>query len=143
MNKTIEHFKQQIGQTITQTPSPVGLWLKGKLVDIELGSLTADIVIREEMTNPAGMMHGGAAALICDEMIGAAVASLEKTVPFVSVNLNTEFLRPVRKGDTVRAKSEIVRNGKTVINAECKIYNQQAKLVAKAQSNLVAVVKAN
>jgi uncharacterized protein (TIGR00369 family) len=143
MNKTIEYFKQQIGQTITQTPSPVGLWLKGKLIDIELGSLTADIVVREEMTNPAGMLHGGSAALICDELMGAAVASLEKPNPFVSVNLHTEFLRPIRKGDTIRAKSEIIRNGKNVINAECKIYTAQGKLAVKSQSNLTAIQKPN
>ena len=139
MNKTIEHFRKQLGKIVTETPSPVGIWLKGKLIDIELGSLTADIEIRPEMTNPAGMLHGGSAALICDELIGAAVASLEKPVPFVSANLHTEFLRPAKKGDIIRAKSEIIRNGRNMINAECKIYNQKGKLLVKAQSNLVAV----
>lgn len=141
MNKTIEFFKRQLGKTITESPSPVGRWLKGTLVDIVPGSLTAEIEVREEMTNPGGMLHGGSAALICDELIGAAVASLEKPLPFVSVNLHTEFLRPAMKGDIVRAKSEVIRNGKTVINAECKIYSQQGKLLVKAQSTLTAVIK--
>ena len=139
MNKTVEFFKKQIGKPIKETPSPVGLWLGGTLTDIEEGSLTADIKIRTEMTNPEGMLHGGTAALICDEMIGAAVASLEKGNFFVSINLHTEFLRPAKKGDTIRAKSQVIKNGKNVINAECKIFNSQNKIVAKAQSNLIRV----
>ncbi len=139
MNKTVEFFRSQIGQVITNGPSPAGRWLKGKLIDIEPGSLTVEFEVREELSNPGGTLHGGAAALICDEMIGSAVASLEKPYPFVSINLNTEFLRPALKGETIRAKSEIIRNGNKVINAECKIYNLNGKLLVKAQSNLVTL----
>ncbi|MEA2041906.1 MAG: PaaI family thioesterase [Bacteroidota bacterium] len=139
MNSTVKFFKQQEGHIIKNSPSEVGNWLGGKLLEIEEGRMKAEIKVRHEMTNPAKMLHGGAMALICDEMIGAAVAMLEKPSHFVSVNLNTEFLRPAKQNDTITAVSEIIRNGNTVINAECKIFNDKNKLIAKAQSNLVKV----
>jgi len=138
MNQIIERFKAQIDKEITQSQSPVGMWLGGVLREIEEGKVTIDLVVKSEMTNPAGMLHGGASALIADEMIGITVATLNLPMFFVSVNLSTEFLYGAKKGDTVRAKAEIIRKGKTIINAECKIYNLEGKLLAKASSNLVA-----
>jgi uncharacterized protein (TIGR00369 family) len=138
MNQIIERFKSQVGKEITESPSPVGRWLGGILREIEEGKVVADITIRPEMTNPIGMVHGGTLALISDEMIGVAVASLNLQTFFVSINLNTEFLFGAKNGETIRAVSEIIRKGKTVINAECKIYNLSGKLLSKSTSNLVA-----
>ena len=135
MNKVVNFFKAQIGKEIEQSPSPVGMWLKVILIEVNKGSITADIKVRDEMTNPGGMLHGGMIALIADEMIGATIATLDLPHFFVSVNLNTDFLYPVKKGETVRAETKIIRKGKNIIHTECKIYNSENKLIAKAQSN--------
>ena len=135
MNKTVEFFKSQIGKEIAQTPSPVGMWLKPVLREVSEGSVTAEIKVREEMTNPAGMLHGGIITLIADEIIGATIATLELPDFFPSVNLYTDFLYPVKKGETVTAKTEIIRKGKNIINTECKIYNSENKMIAKSQAN--------
>ncbi|MCD4791959.1 MAG: PaaI family thioesterase [Bacteroidales bacterium] len=142
MNKTVEFFRNQIGKEITQTPSPVGMWLKPVLREVSEGSVTANITVREEMTNPAGMLHGGIITLIADEIIGATIATLELPDFFPSVNLYTDFLYPVKKGETVTARTIIIRKGKNIINTECKIYNSENKLIAKANSNNIKVSKA-
>ncbi len=142
MNKTVEFFRNQIGKEITQTPSPVGMWLKPVLREVSEGSVTASITVREEMTNPAGMLHGGIITLIADEIIGATIATLELPDFFPSVNLYTDFLYPVKKGETVTARTIIIRKGKNIINTECKIYNSENKLIAKANSNNIKVSKA-
>ncbi|NPA45565.1 MAG: PaaI family thioesterase [Chlorobi bacterium] len=135
MNKTVEFFRTQIGKVIEHSPSAVGLWLKPVLKEVDEGKLTADFVVREEMTNPMKMLHGGIIALICDEMIGASIATLELPDFFPSVNLHTDFLYGAKLGDTITAKAEIIRKGKNIINTECKIYNSDNKLIAKASSN--------
>lgn len=137
MNQVLESLKKSIGREITESPSPVGKWLGGVLIDIEEGRATVDFTVRPEMTNPMGMVHGGTLALIADEMIGIAVATLNNSNYFVSINLSNEFLYGAKKGETIRASSEIIRNGKNVINAECKIYNLSGKLLSKSSSNLV------
>ena len=136
-NNIVEFFKQQIGKVVTNSPSPAGIWLGGILREVEEGWLVVDFEVRKEMTNPAEMLHGGMTALIADEMIGATIATLDRPNFYVSVSLNTEFLYGVKKGETVTAETEIIRKGKNVINTECKIYNKDKKLVAKASSNNV------
>jgi uncharacterized protein (TIGR00369 family) len=133
-------LKDAIGKEAKEiSPSPFGRWLNGKLIDAQPGKLVAEFIVRDEMTNPAGIMHGGAIAAIIDEIIGMTTFSLGKNGFYVAVNLNIDFLRPGKKGETVRAKTEIIRDGKSMAHAECKIFNQEGKLMAKATSNLAIV----
>ncbi|RLD48498.1 MAG: PaaI family thioesterase [Bacteroidetes bacterium] len=135
MNKTVEFFKAQIGKEITQSPSPVGMWLRPVLLNVEEGSIKTEIMIRPEMTNPAGMLHGGMIALISDEIIGATIATLEMSDFYPSVNLYTDFLNGAKLGEKITVETIIIRKGKNIINTECKIYNSHQKLIAKSQSN--------
>ncbi len=140
-NKTVEFFKTQIGSELKHSPSPVGIWLKPVLKDVQEGSITAEYFVRDEMTNPVGTMHGGIIALIADEMIGASIATLELSNIFVSVNLSTDFLYPVKKGEIVIAKTDIIRKGNTIIHTECKFFNAENKLIAKACANNIRINK--
>ena len=137
MNKTVEFFKSQIGKVIEHSPSAVGMWLKPVLKEVNEGKLTAEFIVRKEMTNPANMLHGGIIALISDEMIGASIATLEMPDFFPSVNLHTDFLYGAKLGETITAKAEIIRKGKNIINTECKIYNSNNKIIAKSTSNSI------
>lgn len=130
-------FKELIGKEAKDvSPSPFGRWLNGKLIDASAGSLTIEFVVREELTNPAGIMHGGAIAGLIDEVIGMTTFSLGKTGFYVAVNLNIDFLRPGKLGEKLRVVSEVIRDGRTMAHAECKVYNEEGKLIAKAASNL-------
>ncbi|MCP9767955.1 PaaI family thioesterase [Lacihabitans sp. LS3-19] len=131
-------FKELIGkQAKDSSPSPFGRWLNGTLLEAKVGSITVEFEIREELTNPGGIMHGGAIAAIIDEVIGMTTFSLGKPGFYVAINLNIDFLRPGLKGEKIKAVSEVIRDGKTMAHAECKIFNQEGKLIAKAASNLV------
>lgn len=130
-------FKELIGKEAKDvSPSPFGRWLNGKLIEASAGSLTIEFVVREELTNPAGIMHGGAIAGLIDEVIGMTTFSLGKTGFYVAVNLNIDFLRPGKLGEKLRVVSEVIRDGRTMAHAECKVYNEEGKLIAKAASNL-------
>ncbi len=135
MNKTVEFFKNQIGKEITQSPSPAGMWLKPVLLEVEEGKLKAEFTVRPEMTNPAGMLHGGMITLISDEITGATIATLEMPDFYPSVNLYTDFLSSAKLGEKVIAEAEIIRKGKNIINTECRIYTSEGRLIAKSQSN--------
>jgi len=137
MNKTIEYFKTQIGKIVEHTPSAVGMWLKPMLLEVKEGEISAEFIIRKEMTNPMKMLHGGIIALISDEMIGACIATLELPDFFPSVNLHTDFLYGAKLGEKITAKAIIIRKGKNIINTECEIYNASNKLIAKSSSNSI------
>lgn len=139
MNKTLAFFKEQIGKELIHSPSPVGIWLKPVLKDIEEGTLKAEFIVRKEMTNPAGTLHGGIITLIADEMIGATIATLELPTLYVSVNLYTDFLNIAKLGETVTAETKIIRKGKNIINTECMLYNSKGILIAKSYSNNIKI----
>jgi uncharacterized protein (TIGR00369 family) len=134
----IEQFKKLIGKESKDTsPSPLGRWLNGTLLEIGEGTMTVAFVIRDEMTNPAGIMHGGIAAAIMDEVIGMTTYSLGNDAFFAAASLNVDFLRPGKNGETIKVISKVIRAGKTMIHLECHIYNQEGKLISKATSNMV------
>lgn len=131
-------LKELIGKQAKDiSPSPFGRWLNGTLLQAEAGSITVEFEVRDELTNPGGIMHGGAIAAIIDEVIGMTTFSLGKAGFYVAINLNIDFLRPGIRGEKIKAVSEIIRDGKTMAHAECKVYNKEGKIIAKATSNLV------
>lgn len=130
-----------IGKSMGNGPSPLAKWLDGTLLTAEKGSLTAEYTVREEMCNPAHILHGGIAAAIIDDLMGATVFSLGVPTFFSSVNLNVDYLFSAPLGAKVIAKTEVIRAGKKVIHIECRIFDEQQNIIAKATSNLVATSK--
>jgi uncharacterized protein (TIGR00369 family) len=72
-----------------------------------------------------------------DDVIGSAVFSLHHEYFYTSVNLNVDFLSSGKAGSTVTAHAWIVRQGRTIIHAECQIHSDEGKLLAKGSSNLL------
>ncbi|MFC5412730.1 PaaI family thioesterase [Larkinella bovis] len=136
-NSRLPFFRSLIGQDLRHSPSPLGRWLNGTVRAAEEGSLTVEYEVREEMTNPMRILHGGALAAILDDLIGATVYALGREYIYTSVNLNVDFLHSARLGETVTAQSRIVRAGKNIIHAECQVTATDGKIIAKAASNLV------
>jgi uncharacterized protein (TIGR00369 family) len=136
MNPILEMFKAHIGKPMSDVAPPLTQWLGGTLLKAELGSFEMSFTVRKEMTNPAGLLHGGIHASILDDIIGMTVAALGLANLYVSINLHIDFLAPAKIGETVVAKSTIIRSGKTIVNAVAEIYNESGQLLSKATSNL-------
>jgi acyl-coenzyme A thioesterase 13 len=137
-NPILEAFKANLGKRTSDVgPSLFSKWLDGKLLAAEWGSLTFEFEVRPEFCNPAHILHGGVSASMLDEVMGATVFTLAKDAFFASLNLNVEYLRPAKVGEIVTVKSNVIRNGNTVVHVECAITNAEGAIVAKAVSNLV------
>ena len=117
--------------------SPLGRWLNGTIRSADYGRIVADFTIREEMTNPAGVLHGGAIAAILDDLIGAMVYTLGREFAYTSVNLTVDFLHAARLGGIVTATAEVIREGKNIIHCEGRIIAVDGKLIAKCSTNLI------
>ena len=136
-NPVVELLKAEIGKDFSKSASPVGRWLNGSIQEVEEGRLVVQFEVREEMTNPMGILHGGMSALIIDEIAGAAVYTLNRDTFFTSINLSLDFLRSVPLGNKITAEAEVIRAGKTIINVECRIRNEEGEIISKAMTNLV------
>jgi acyl-coenzyme A thioesterase 13 len=136
-NPRLDFFKSQIDLDMSSSISPLGRWLNGTVREAEYGRLVAEYVIRDELVNPVGVLHGGIASAILDDLVGSVVFALGREYGFTSVNLNVDFLNAARLGDTVTATAEVVRAGKNIIHCEGRIVAADGKIIAKCATNLV------
>ncbi len=125
------------GQWMQESLSPVGRWLNGKLLDIQDGNMSVEFIVREDMTNPMGVLHGGIAATMLDDVVGTMVYALGSEFAHTSVNLNCDFLHAAKTGETIIAEAKVVRAGKNIIHVEGMIKNPAGLIVAKCSSNLI------
>ncbi|MBE0639246.1 MAG: PaaI family thioesterase [Bacteroidales bacterium] len=137
-NSILEFLKTLVGKHLNNSPSPIGRWLNGKLITIELGKATIEYIVREEMTNPLGTMQGGVFATMMDDTLGVAVYSLGKDKLYVAVNFYLDYLEGVNAGETVAVTAHILREGNTMINVGLKLENKEGKLIATGKCNLVS-----
>ena len=79
-------------------------------------------------------MHGGALAGLADTAVVMAIKSLvPPDTPFVTVSLETEFLRAVRRG-IVTAKAEIVGRVGQWLHGEAAVYDEEGQLAVRFSS---------
>lgn len=134
---TLSLLKQLEGTIVNGSRSPAGNWLELRLEAIQRGQASISILVRKEMCNPYGNIHGGMMSLLIDEAIGWAVVSLESEQHYTSLNLNVDFLYAAPEGERITATANIVRQGKKIIHCEVHVFNSEKALLAKATSNLI------
>ncbi|WP_199141304.1 PaaI family thioesterase [Pedobacter sp. ASV12] len=133
-------FQSFTGKEISQSPSHFMNWLKPTLISAEKGSLHCSYVVRKEMTNPYGILHGGITAGIIDDLIGATVYILGLNDRYTTVNNSIDYFAPASEGDTVTAKTAIVKQGRSIINLQCEIWlPAKNRLMAKGYSNMLNI----
>ncbi len=136
--KVLEWIKETFeGKVVTDSRSPAGNWLGFTLERIEKGEAVLDILVRPEMTNPYGNIHGGMMSLVIDEAIGWAVVSMDTEMHYTSLTLNVDFLYALKEGGRLRAESKVMRSGKKIINVECHVYDMDGRILARGSSNLI------
>lgn len=140
-NPIYKMFESQVGNVLDKGAPPFTQWLKPTLLTVSPTSFEMEITVRKEMTNPLGLLHGGVQAAILDEVIGMTVAALDKPSPAVSINLAVDFIGKAKLNDKIVARSEVVRQGRQVINVTGEIHSADGKLIAKAMSNMLQISK--
>lgn len=137
-NKRFQLLQSFIGKPFSGSPSPFAKWLNGTVVSVNENSIEFQFEVRKEMTNPVGMLHGGVTSSMIDDCIGVnfMILGLENFYP--TINLSVDYFNSASENDTVLVRTELIKLGKTVINFNAVVINQNdGKLVAKASSNLV------
>jgi acyl-coenzyme A thioesterase 13 len=137
-NTKLKMLQSFIGNNFTASPSPYAHWLNGKVIAASESKVVFEFVVRKEMTNPIGTLHGGVTASIIDDLIGVTIFCLDEEYFFSTVNLIVDYFSPAREGDIILAETSIIKRGKQLINAQCDIWNaDKTRLIAKGYSNLL------
>lgn len=134
----LQELQNHIDREFTASPSPFMLWMRPVVIAAEEGSVTFKYLIREEMSNPIKTLHGGVTAAIADDCIGATMFSYNENSFYVTINLVVDYFAPAKVGDTIFAKTTVIKKGKQMVNAQCEIWNEdQTRLIARAYTNLL------
>ncbi|MCI0454489.1 MAG: PaaI family thioesterase [Candidatus Dadabacteria bacterium] len=117
-------------------PSPPYWNLLGiEVLEIDEGFARLIMPFHEKLTQPYGIVHGGAIFSLADSAV--AVAALSMVEPYkkvLTLEMKINFLDPVKDG-IIEAKARVLRKGR-IIPAEVDITNNE-KLIAKAISTYI------
>lgn len=139
-NDRLKVFQSFIGKEVLNSPSKFMNWLKPTVISAEKGSLYCSYIVRGEMTNPYGILHGGITAGIIDDLIGATVFTLGLSNAYTTVNNNIDYFAPAKEGDIITAKTSIIKQGRTIINLQCDvILPSKNRLIARGYSNMLNI----
>ncbi len=120
-----------------KTNSRINHWLNNEVVSVAEGEIVLKYIVRDDMLNLNGSLHGGIAATMIDELMGITLMSVGESVFHASAKLNIDFFRPAFVGEVLLAKSSIVFKGETLVCIEGELVNQKEKLVARGYGLLV------
>jgi acyl-coenzyme A thioesterase 13 len=73
-----------------------------------------------------------------DDTLGVAVYSLGKNKFYTTVSFYTDYLGSAAENDLIIVSAKVIRHGNTILNVGITVENQDKKLLAKGNSNLVA-----
>lgn len=137
-NERLRYLKSFVGKPFTKSPSPFAHWLQGTVLEVNADSVEFQFTVRKEMTNPVGMLHGGVTSAMIDDCMGINFFVLGLDYFYPTINLNVDFFSPAREGDKVHVRTQVVKQGKSIINLRAEVFNADRKLLAQASSNLAA-----
>ncbi len=102
-----------------------------ELVEISDGEVRAQVRVRDELKQPAGLVHGGVYASIAEAIASLATGMSVLSDGRVAMGLanNTSFLRPITEG-TVHAHALRLHKGRTTWVWDVRFSDDQQRLCA-------------
>jgi uncharacterized protein (TIGR00369 family) len=138
INQHLAAIQQEIGKEFSKSPSPFTHWLKPVVKGAESGALIFEYRIREDMTNPMQVLHGGVSAGIIDDVIGATVFTMNLSHHYTTINNYIDYFAPALEGDIIEARSSVIKRGKQIINLQCELWLPiKNRLIARGYSNMI------
>jgi uncharacterized protein (TIGR00369 family) len=135
-------FIAQQRQSLMQFASefPFFKLLGMQIVDVAPGWARLSVQWREDLCQPAGIMHGGVIASLVDTSIAHSILLTPEHMEarpnggrLVSLDLRIKYLRPVSTG-LIFCDAKVTRFGRQVIHTTASVTDQAGKEVASGDS---------
>jgi uncharacterized protein (TIGR00369 family) len=110
-----------------------------ELFEIERGSATLRLELRDELMRNGGIAHGGVVASLIDTASAFAVMSgLEPGQTTTTIDLTIQYLRPLVKGQA-SARARVLRSGRRVAVVAVDVTNHAQVLAATALTSYLVM----
>lgn len=102
-----------------------------RLVAIDEGEVSARVLVRDELKQPMGLVHGGIYASIAESIcsIATAIAVLSDGQLAVGMSNSTSFLRPITEG-AIHAHATRLHRGRTTWLWDVRFTDDRERLCA-------------
>lgn len=119
-------------QAVAEGQQPPFARLLGiKITEVSADRLVAELVVREELTNRNGVLHGGAVMAVADNLGGtAAVINLPAGTTTATIESKTNFFAACRTGDTIRIETTPLHRGRSTMVWQSRITRPDGALAA-------------
>ena len=104
-------------------------WLGIKVLEIREGYSKISMVIRSEMVNGFGIIHGGVTFSLADSAF--AFACNNRNILSVALDTSINFIKPVHVDDELTASAKEIHNGQSTGLYHITIMNQHQHVVAE------------
>jgi acyl-CoA thioesterase len=104
-------------------------WLGIEVLEIKEGHSKIKMLVRSEMVNGFGIVHGGIAFSLADSAF--AFACNNRNILSVALDTSINFIKPVHVGDVLVAEARELHNGKSTGLYQVEIKNQNEHLIAQ------------
>ena len=110
---------------------PFGRWLGMKITHASPDRIVSEMVVREEFTNRNGVMHGGVAMALADNLGGtAAFFNLPEGAATTTIESKTNFFAACQLGETITTETTPLHLGRTTMVWQTRITRADGKLAA-------------
>jgi 1,4-dihydroxy-2-naphthoyl-CoA hydrolase len=105
-----------------------------ELLKVAADEVRAQVIVRDEVRQPFGLVHGGVYASIAESLasIGTAVEVLKQGLTAMGMSNNTTFLRSITAG-TVHAAAKPLHRGRTTWVWDVEITDDEDRLCATSR----------
>ncbi len=103
-------------------------WLGIEIIEIKEGSSKIKMIVRSEMMNGLGIVHGGIAFSLADSCF--AFACNNRNNLSVALDTSINFLKPVHVDDELIAEAKEIHNGRSTGLYQITIINQHDHVIA-------------
>jgi len=104
-----------------------------QVVEIAEGKISYRTRTIDKHSNMYGFVHGGTFSSISDVAMGVSCITLGKRV--VTIDMNISYIKNVPTGSTLTAVGEVISNGRTIMRAVGKIFDEQQQLLISSQAS--------
>lgn len=106
-------------------------------LELEEGIYRSRLEVTRKNLNSFGGIHGGVYAAILDSALYyCAYAQVPEGTGFITMDLNTNYLRSAHEGDVLVCEAHPIKMGRTVVLTEGQITDQDGHLMAHGTSKL-------
>src|ERR1700676_3677807 len=111
-----------------------------KITHVSPDKVVAEMLVRDQLNNRFGALHGGALMALADNLGGTAtIANLPKGGRTATIESKTNFFAGIPVGDTARAECTPLHRGRTTMVWQTRITRNDGKLCALVTQTQIVI----